>query len=91
MTVEELCYAAGIDVATFNEWSDTGIVGRNRDRRVTKTVAQKTIIVARLVAAGLHPHAACCVAAGHKTNDTSPLVAELPGGVTVTVERTDLP
>lgn len=91
MTVDELCYAAQIEVTTFNEWADTGVIGSARDRRVTRSIAQKTVLVARLVAAGLHPHAAGCVAAGHKTNDTSPLVAELPGGVTVTIERNDLP
>lgn len=91
MTAEELCYAAGIDVTTFNEWIDLGIVGRNRDRRVTREVAQKTVLVARLVTAGLGPYVAGCVVAGHKTNDDHPLEAELPGGVVVTVDRTDLP
>ncbi len=91
MSIEELCYAAGIDSDTFTEWVHFGLVGKSRDLRVTREVAQKTVLVARLVGAGLYPTGAGCVAAGHKTGDTSPLVAELPGGVTVTVLRTDLP
>lgn len=91
MTLDELCYAAHIDPTTFNIWSDEGLLGRSRDRRVTREVAQKTVLVSRLITAGLHRNAAACVAAGHKTGDTTPLTAELPGGVTVTVDRSDLP
>lgn len=99
MTLDELCYAAGIDVKTFDRWADSGILGkrqaarpdRGRGRHITKETAQRTVLVARMVTAGVTPDVAGCVAAGHRTGDTSLLIADLPGGVHVTISREDLP
>lgn len=99
MTLDELCYAAKIPARTFDDWAAQGILGKRhalypdqgRGRHITRELAQKTVLVARLVAAGLHPLAAGHVAQGHKTNDTSPLTTELSGGIEVTIDRSDLP
>lgn len=99
MTLDELCYVAKVNVKTFDTWADAGLLGKRlasrpdkgRGRHITRETAQRTVLVARLVAAGVHPDVAGCVAAGHKTGDNTPLVAALPGGVQVTVSREDLP
>lgn len=99
MTLDELCYAAKIDVNTFNSWADAGLLGKRlasrpdqgRGRHITRETAQRTVLVARMAAAGIRPDIAGCVAAGHKTGDTAPLVADLPGNVHVTISRDDLP
>lgn len=99
MTLDELCYAARITPATFDRWADAGLLGKRlasrpdqgRGRHITRDTAQRTVLVARLVAAGVKPDAAGCIAAGHKTGDNTPLVADLPGGVQVTIPREDLP
>lgn len=99
MTLDELCYAAKIDHKTFDAWADAGLLGRRvterpnqgRGRHITRDTAQRTVLVARMVAAGIHPDVAGCVAAGHKTGATDPLVAQLTGGTTFTISREDLP
>lgn len=99
MTLDELCYAARIDVKTFDAWADAGFLGKRlasrpdqgRGRHLTRETAQRTVLVARMVAAGIRPDIAGCVAAGHKTGDSTPLVADLPGDVHVTISREDLP
>lgn len=99
MTLDELCYVAGITTPIFDEWADKGWLGKRsiarpdqgRARHITRELAQRTVLVARLVRAGLHPEAAGCVAQGHMTNDREPLQADLPGGVHITISRSDLP
>lgn len=99
MTLDELCYAAKIDVKTFDSWADRGLLGKRlasrpdqgRGRHITRETAQKTVLVARMVASGVTPDVAGCVAAGHRTGDDTPLVANLPGGISVTISREDLP
>jgi len=99
MTLDELCYAAGIAPNIFDEWADHGWLGKRfasrpdqgRSRHITREMAQRTVLVARLVRAGLHPEAAGCVAQGHKVNDYEPLLAHMPGGVQITITRSDLP
>jgi hypothetical protein len=99
MTFDQLCMEARIDAKTFDSWADQGILGKRltsrpvqgRGRHITRDVAQRTVLVARLVAAGLHPLAAGHVASGHSVRETDPLVAHLPNGVTVTIDRSDLP
>jgi hypothetical protein len=99
MTLDELCYAAQITPSTFNEWADQGLLGRRvaerpdagRGRHITRETAQRTVLVARLVSAGIHPEAAGHVAAGHKVGDDDPLEAQLNNGVTVAIRRDDLP
>lgn len=99
MTLDELCYAARITPRVFNDWADRGLLGRRvaerpdagRGRHITRETAQRTVLVARLVAAGIHPEAAGHVAAGHKVGDTTTLDASLSNGVTVQVRRDDLP
>ena len=99
ITFDELCFLAGITHKTFDEWADQGVLGKRltsradqgRGRHITRETAQRTILVARLVAAGMHPVAAGCVVQGHRPRDTSPLLAELPGGVSISIDRSDLP
>ena len=99
MTLDELCYAACISATQFHDWADQGILGKRltfrpnggRGSQITREVAQRTVLVARLVAAGVHPLAAGCIAQGHKVNDIAPLHAELTCGVTITILREDLP
>lgn len=99
MTFDELCYAARITPDTFDTWADQGLLGRRvaerpvngRGRHITRETAQKTVLVARLVAAGIHPEAAGCVVAGHRVGDLTPLEASLNNGVTVQIRRDDLP
>lgn len=99
MTLDELCYVAGIEPNLLDEWADKGWLGkrcvvrpiRGRSRQITREMAQRTVLVARLVRAGLHPEAAGHVAQGHMVNDHEPLTAELPGGVIITITRSDLP
>lgn len=99
MTLDELCYAAAISPGQFQQWADEGVLGKRlavrpnggRASHITRETAQRTVLVARLVAAGVHPLAAGHVAQGHKVNDSEPLHAELPCGVTITILREDLP
>jgi len=99
MTLDELCYTSGISPNVFNEWADAGYLGKRlaaypangRGRHITRETAQRTVLVARMVKAGVTPSVAGCVAAGHKTGDDSPLVADLPGGIHVEISREDLP
>lgn len=99
MTLDELCYAAKIDVKTFDAWADAGLLGKRlasrpdqgRGRHITRETAQRTVLVARMVVSGVRPDIAGCVASGHKTGDTTPLVANLPGGIDMTISREDLP
>lgn len=99
MTLDELCYVAGITPDILDEWADKGWIGKRcvarpnggRGRHITREMAQRTVLVSRLVRAGLHPEAAGCVAQGHKVNDHEPLHADLPGGVQITITRSDLP
>lgn len=99
MTLDELCYAAGINPYIFNVWAGEGLLGKRlvaypangRGRHITRETAQRTVLVARMIAAGVTPTVAGCVAAGHKTGDSTPLVADLPGGIHITILREDLP
>jgi hypothetical protein len=100
MTLDELCYAAKITPVQFDQWASAGLLGSRlqslpaqggRGRHIARDTAQRTVLVARLVAVGVHPEVAGCVAAGHKTGETGPLQATLPNGVTITVPRDDLP
>lgn len=99
MTLDQLCLTAKIDAKTFDTWADQGILGnrlrerpaQGRGRHITRDTAQRTVLVARLVSAGVHPIAAGHIAAGHSVRDTTPLHAELGNGVTVSIDRSDLP
>ena len=99
ITFDQLCMEARIDAKTFDSWADQGILGKRlasrpvqgRGRHITRDVAQRTVLVARLVAAGLHPVAAGHIASAHNVRDKTPLTADLPNGVTVTIDRSDLP
>ena len=99
MTLDELCYVANIKADTFDQWANNGLLGKRlasrpdqgRGRHITRETAQRTVLVARLVASGVDPDVAGRVAEGHKTGATDPLVARLPGGITITIPREDLP
>jgi len=99
MTLDELCAAACVDARQFQLWADEGILGKRiastpnggRGSHITREVAQRTVLVSRLVAAGVHPLAAGHIAQGHKVNDYHPLETALTCGVTITIDRTDLP
>lgn len=99
ITLDELCYAAKIQPEAFDIWARNGYLGKRlasypdkgRGRHITRDAAQRTVLVARLVRAGVREDVAGHVAAAHKVGDTEPLEAELPNGVRVTVAREDLP
>jgi hypothetical protein len=99
ITLDELCYTARISPTIFDIWATSGYLGsrltsvpdKGRGRHITRATAQRTVLVSRLVAAGMRPEVAGHVVAGHRVGDTAPLEAELPNGVTVTVARDDLP
>lgn len=99
ITLDQLLMEAKITAKTFDEWADQGILGKRlverpaqgRGRHITRDTAQRTVLVARLVRAGIHPLAAGHIASSHNVRETTPLTAELPNGVTVTIDRSDLP
>lgn len=98
MTVQELCDISKISHLKFLEWVAEGVLGnvqigkvRSPHSTLTRAIAQRTILVTRLVAAGIHPIAAGHIASAHLTNDKTPLETELTGGVTVIIDRFDLP
>jgi hypothetical protein len=99
ITLDELCYAARIDPVVFDAWATSGYLGKRlatcpaggRARHITRETAQRTVLMARLVWAGLTPVAASHLVTTHHVGDEGPLVAELAGGVTVSVPRSDLP
>ncbi len=99
MTLDELCAVACITPVQLHQWASEGILEKRlapkaragRAPVITREAAQRTVLVSRLVAAGVHPLAAGHIAQGHKTNDFEPLQADLPCGVTITIQRKDLP
>lgn len=100
ITLGELCYAAKITPVVFQLWADSGYLGSRlrslpsqggRGRHITRETAQRTVLLARLVTAGLTPEAASHVATAHAVGDDEPLRMALPGGVLVTIQRDDLP
>ncbi len=99
MSLEELCSVACITPVQLQQWANEGVIEKRlaptmragRAPHITREAAQRTVLVSRLVAAGVHPLAAGHIAQGHKTNDFEPLQADLPCGVTITIQRKDLP
>lgn len=100
ITLDELCYAASINPATFQAWADSGYLGARlrsipsqggRGRHITRETAQRTVLMARLVRAGLSPEAASHLATSHTVGSDEPLEVRLSEYVTVTIPRNDLP
>lgn len=91
---EALADLAGISVETLSEWVGRGLLGkpdtRQRANSLSLGTAQKTILMSRLVAVGLHPVAAGHIVATHNSKDFGPLTVELPGGIVITVDRKNL-
>jgi hypothetical protein len=81
-------------VETLSEWQGRGLLGkpdtRQRGTEFNLVTAQKVVLMARLVAAGVHPVAAGHVVSGHSPKDLGPLVAEVPGGIEIRINRLDL-
>ena len=99
ITLDQLLLEAKIDAKTFDAWADAGYLGsrlrerpnQGRGRHITRVTAQKTVLVARLVHAGISPMMAGHIASNHSLKDTTPLTIDTGHGVTVTIDRSDLP
>jgi len=58
---------------------------------MTREGAQRAVVCARLVQAGVTERTAVKLAALHEVGDDTPLRIEISDSVTVVVDRTDLP
>jgi Fe2+ transport system protein FeoA len=98
MTLDELCYATKASAMLIEQWAQLGAYGprwrENRDRgkyrHVTREMAQRAVIMSRLVRAGMKEEAAAKIAVEHQVRTTEPLIARL-GEVHITIRRDDLP
>jgi len=98
MTLDELAYATKVSPITLEEWAQLGAYGprwkENRDRgkwrHITREVAQRAVVMSRLVRAGLTTITAADIARTHEVGDDMPLYAH-QGEVTLIVKRNDLP
>lgn len=98
MTLDELCYATKASAMLIEEWAQLGAYGprwrENRDRgkyrHVTREMAQRAVIMSRLVQAGMKPEAAARISVEHTVRITDPLIARI-GAVEITIKRDDLP
>lgn len=100
ITLDELCYAAQITPVVFQAWAEAGYLGSRlrslpsqggRGRHITRETAQRTVLMARLVQAGLTPEAASHVATTHQVGNDEPLRVSLTSQAAITVSRDDLP
>lgn len=98
MTLDQLVYETKASANLIEEWAQLGAYGprwrENRDRgkyrHVTREMAQRCMIMARLVRAGMKPEAAARIAVEHTLRTTEPLIARI-GEVQIVINREDLP
>lgn len=98
MTLDELCYVTKASPNLVEQWAQLGAYGprwkekrdRGKYRHVTREMAQRCVIMSRLVQAGMKPEAAARIAVEHTLRDTDPLIARL-GPIQITINREDLP
>lgn len=99
ITFDQLCYATGVPAAKLERWRAMGYLGARvaepRDqgfgRHITREVAQRAVLLARCVAAGVTEETAARLVADHRAGDTQPIVAKVSDTVTIKVSKEGLP
>ena len=95
MTLDELAHCCGVSVHRIDDWAMLGAFGpRYRERQnsgwhrhITRELAQRAVIMARLISAGLRADIAAAAASQHQVGDESTLTVQNSGGVYVMVNR----
>jgi len=98
MTFDELCYACKVRPPTIDRWAELGAFGprlkeprdRGWHRHVTRELAQRAVIMSRLVKLGLDEHVAAELAVMHQLGETDEITFPADNA-SITVRRDNLP
>lgn len=99
MTLDELCTRCNCYPNDLERLAHLGAFGdrwreprdRGKWRHISREVAQRAVLCSRLISAGLTEESASQVSRLHTLRTTSPLIVETPRGITLTINRDDLP
>lgn len=99
ITLDQLLHATGVTGAELDRWRRAGYLGarvaegadQGFGRHITREVAQRAVLMARCVDAGITEEVAARLVADHVPRDNQPIVAKMSDTVTIKVSKEGLP
>lgn len=98
MTFDQLCYECRTTPPVVDRWAELGAFGprlkeprdRGWHRHVSREVAQRAVIMSRLIKFGLNERVAAELASLHELGETEPMIYT-GNNASITIRRDNLP